>query len=169
MTPLHILTCSSVHYLELYCVIVEIYPTNLITEHRWGATPLLYAFWGAAPAFLSTATNRFIPYSTEQWWWGGVIHRKKALSNYFVWNKWLEQWQSSMSQINACCQVRRGGRRQSQVVCCVCLSSIVTPYPEEALAKAQKRLSISCFEHNRITWDELQTNLRVKNECNAGQ
>jgi hypothetical protein len=49
MTPLHILTCSSVHDLELYRVIVDNYPTNLITEDRWGATPLLYAFWGAAP------------------------------------------------------------------------------------------------------------------------
>jgi hypothetical protein len=50
MTPLHILACSSVHNLEIYCVIVEKYPTNLITEDRWGALPLLYAFWGAAPA-----------------------------------------------------------------------------------------------------------------------
>jgi hypothetical protein len=50
MTPLHILTCSSVHDLELYRVIVDNYPTNLITEDRWGALPLLYAFWGAAPS-----------------------------------------------------------------------------------------------------------------------
>jgi hypothetical protein len=49
MTPLHILACSSVHDLELYCVIVENYPANLITEDGWGAIPLLYAFWGAAP------------------------------------------------------------------------------------------------------------------------
>jgi hypothetical protein len=49
MTPLHILTCSSVHNLEVYRLIVENYPTNLITEDRWGALPLLYAFWGAAP------------------------------------------------------------------------------------------------------------------------
>jgi hypothetical protein len=49
MTPLHILACSSVHDLEVYRVIVENYPTNLITEDRWGALPLLYAFWGAAP------------------------------------------------------------------------------------------------------------------------
>jgi hypothetical protein len=34
----------------MYRVIVENYPTNLITEDRWGALPLLYAFWGAAPA-----------------------------------------------------------------------------------------------------------------------
>jgi hypothetical protein len=50
MTPLHIMACSSVHNLELYRLIVENYPTNLITEDRWGALPLLYAFWGAAPA-----------------------------------------------------------------------------------------------------------------------
>jgi hypothetical protein len=31
-------------------VIVEKYPANLITEDRWGALPLLYAFWGAAPS-----------------------------------------------------------------------------------------------------------------------
>jgi hypothetical protein len=49
MTPLHILTCSSVHDLEVYRVIVEMYPTNLTTKDRWGALPLLYAFWGAAP------------------------------------------------------------------------------------------------------------------------
>ena len=49
MTPLHILTCSSVHDLEVYRVIVENYPANLITEDRWGALPLLYAFWEAAP------------------------------------------------------------------------------------------------------------------------
>jgi hypothetical protein len=49
MTPLHILACSSVHDLELYRLIVENYPTNLITEDRWGALPLLYSFWGAAP------------------------------------------------------------------------------------------------------------------------
>jgi hypothetical protein len=50
MTPLHILACSSVHDLEVYRLIVEKYPTNLITEDRWGALPLLYAFWGAAPS-----------------------------------------------------------------------------------------------------------------------
>jgi hypothetical protein len=50
MTPLHILTCSSVHDLDVYRLIVEKYPANLITEDRWGALPLLYAFWGAAPA-----------------------------------------------------------------------------------------------------------------------
>jgi hypothetical protein len=49
MTPLHILTCSSVHDLEVYRVIIENYPANLITEDRWGALPLLYACWGTAP------------------------------------------------------------------------------------------------------------------------
>jgi hypothetical protein len=50
MTPLHILACSSMHDLEVYHLIVEKYHKNLITVDRWGATPLLYAFWGAAPA-----------------------------------------------------------------------------------------------------------------------
>ena len=50
-TLLHILTYSSVHDLELYHVTIENYLTNLVTEDRWGALiPLLYAFWGAAPA-----------------------------------------------------------------------------------------------------------------------
>ena len=50
MTPLHKLACSSVYDLELYRVIVDNYTANLITEDRWGALPLLYAFWGAATA-----------------------------------------------------------------------------------------------------------------------
>jgi len=43
MIPLHILTCSSVHDVEVYRIIIENYPTNLITEDRWGA------FEGGAP------------------------------------------------------------------------------------------------------------------------
>jgi hypothetical protein len=39
-----------VHDIEVYRVIIENYPANLITKDRWGALPLLYAFWGAAPA-----------------------------------------------------------------------------------------------------------------------
>ena len=50
MTLLHILTCSLVHDLELYHVTIENYLTNLVTEDRWGALQLLYAFWGAATA-----------------------------------------------------------------------------------------------------------------------
>ena len=61
MTPLHILTCSSVHNIEVYRLIIEKYPTNLITEDGWGALPLLYAFWGAAPA----AIIQFLVYSYQ--------------------------------------------------------------------------------------------------------
>jgi hypothetical protein len=50
MTPLHILACSTVHDIDVYHLIIAKYPTNLITEDRWGALPLLYAFWGYAPA-----------------------------------------------------------------------------------------------------------------------
>jgi hypothetical protein len=71
MTPLHILACSSVHNLELYRVIVEKYPANLITEDRWGALPLLYAFWGAAPneiiQFLLTSYKSLYPGHVFNW------------------------------------------------------------------------------------------------------
>ena len=50
MTPLHILACSTVHSLELYQLIVDKYPENLIVEDAWGAVPLLYAVWGNAPS-----------------------------------------------------------------------------------------------------------------------
>jgi hypothetical protein len=71
MTPLHILTCSSVHDLEVYRVIVEKYPANLITKDRWGAVPLFYAFWGAAPAeiiqFLLDSYQTLYPNHTFNW------------------------------------------------------------------------------------------------------
>jgi len=49
MTPLHIMTCSTIQNLELYKVLVDKYPDTLVTEDRWGALPLLYAVWGRAP------------------------------------------------------------------------------------------------------------------------
>jgi hypothetical protein len=71
MTPLHIMACSSVHNLELYRVMVEKYPTNLITEDRWGALPLLYAFWGAAPVeiiqFLLASYKSLYPGHVFNW------------------------------------------------------------------------------------------------------
>jgi hypothetical protein len=71
MTPLHILTCSSVHDIEVYRVIIDNYPTNLITEDRWGALPLLYAFWGAAPTeiiqFLLTSYRLHYPNYMFNW------------------------------------------------------------------------------------------------------
>jgi hypothetical protein len=71
MTPLHILTCSSVHDIEVYRLIVENYPANLITEDSWGALPLLYAFWGAAPAeiiqFLLVSYQSLYPDQVFNW------------------------------------------------------------------------------------------------------
>jgi hypothetical protein len=71
MTPLHILACSSMHDLEVYRLIVENYPSNLITEDRWGALPLLYAFWGAAPTeiiqFLLDSYKLFYPNHVFNW------------------------------------------------------------------------------------------------------
>jgi hypothetical protein len=50
MTPLHIMACSIVHSLELYKLMIDKYPTNLIVVDAWGAIPLLYAIWGDAPS-----------------------------------------------------------------------------------------------------------------------
>mmetsp|Transcript_1183 Transcript_1183/g.1966 ORF Transcript_1183/g.1966 Transcript_1183/m.1966 type:complete len:483 (-) Transcript_1183:391-1839(-) len=49
MTPLHILACSTKHDMDLYRLLIEKYPNNLITEDKWGDLPILYAFWGNAP------------------------------------------------------------------------------------------------------------------------
>jgi len=49
MTPLHIMACSTVQNVQLYRLLVDKYPENLITKDRWGAVPLLYAVWGNAP------------------------------------------------------------------------------------------------------------------------
>jgi hypothetical protein len=94
MTPLHILACSSVHDLELYHLIVDNYPTNLITRDRWGALPLLYMYFGEMHRLRSynsllRAINHctLIMYSTgPRWWrpWGHVIRRKKALRTFYV-------------------------------------------------------------------------------------
>jgi hypothetical protein len=70
MTPLHILACSSIHNLKLYRLIVENYPANLITEDSWGALPLLYAFWGAAP----TAIIQFLLESYRSLYPGHVFN-----------------------------------------------------------------------------------------------
>ena len=49
MTPLHILACSTVQNVDMYRIIIDKYPDNLITKDKWGALPLLYAIWGQAP------------------------------------------------------------------------------------------------------------------------
>jgi hypothetical protein len=48
-TPLHILACLTVQCLELYELIIDKCPANLIFEDAWGATLLLYAIWRDAP------------------------------------------------------------------------------------------------------------------------
>jgi hypothetical protein len=49
ITPLHILACSTVQCLELYQLMINNYPENLIVKDAWGALPLLYSVWGDAP------------------------------------------------------------------------------------------------------------------------
>ena len=63
MTPLHILACSTKHHLEMYQMLVSIYPNSIITQDVWGAIPLLYALWGRAPQeivqFLATSIKEY--------------------------------------------------------------------------------------------------------------
>jgi len=49
MTPLHIFACSTVQCLEVYRIMINNYPENLIVKDPWGALPLLYSIWGDAP------------------------------------------------------------------------------------------------------------------------
>jgi hypothetical protein len=55
----------------MYRLIVAKYPANLITVDRWGATPLLYAFWGAAPVeiieFLLDSYQFYYPDHVINW------------------------------------------------------------------------------------------------------
>ena len=71
MTPLHILACSTVQCLELYQLMVDKYPENLIVEDAWGATPLLYAVWGDAPSeivhFLVNSYQSLYPNHEFDW------------------------------------------------------------------------------------------------------
>lgn len=50
MTPLHILVSSTKHRLEMYQMLVEKYPDNLVTKDKWGEIPLTYAFCCNAPS-----------------------------------------------------------------------------------------------------------------------
>jgi len=49
MTPLHILACSKRHHIELYQLLIETCPQNLVKEDAWGDIPLVYALWGNTP------------------------------------------------------------------------------------------------------------------------
>jgi hypothetical protein len=75
MTPLHILACSTVQCLEVYQLIVDNFPRNLIVEDAWGATPLLYAIWGDAPneiaQFLVNSYQSLYP--NHEFDWNGML------------------------------------------------------------------------------------------------
>lgn len=63
MTPLHILSCSTKHHLDMYQMIISRYPGHLIVQDVWGDIPLLYAMWGQAPqdvvAFLANSMKEY--------------------------------------------------------------------------------------------------------------
>jgi hypothetical protein len=69
------LACSTVQRLELYQLLVEKYPDNLIVEDAWGATPLLYAIWGDALSeiihFLINSYQSLYP--AHEFDWNGML------------------------------------------------------------------------------------------------
>ena len=71
MTPLHILTCSSNHPLEIYQLLVEKYPETLVTKDMYGDIPLVYALWCNAPkeiiAFFAESYKTKCPDYSLQW------------------------------------------------------------------------------------------------------
>jgi hypothetical protein len=56
-------------------VIFDNYPTNLITKDRWGALPLLYAFWGDAPIeIVNFLINRYQSlYPDHEFDWSDMV------------------------------------------------------------------------------------------------
>jgi len=75
MTPLHIMACSTVQRLELYQLIVDKYPNNLIVEDAWGATPLLYVIWGDAPSeIVELLVNSYLSlYPDHEFNWNDMV------------------------------------------------------------------------------------------------
>jgi len=115
MTPLHILTCSTVQNIELYRVLIEKYPETLIVEDTWGAVPLLYALWGDAPSeiiqFLVASYKSIHPNYELAWEEMLVTFSKAKVSNNaiqmlldlrseFVPNQ-MEQWIEELAE-NEC-------------------------------------------------------------------
>lgn len=87
MTPLHILACSSVQDLDMHRAVVGRYPGDLVSEDRWGATPLLYAIWGGAPDDVVT----FLLENIQR------IHPRHA----FDWSKMVETLGRASAPLNA--------------------------------------------------------------------
>jgi hypothetical protein len=100
MTPLHILACSTVQLLELYQVMIENYPENLIVEDAWGAVPLLYAIWGDVPneivQFLVNSYQSFYP-NHEFDWNNMVITLGRANASKAVIRNLLRHLQPTLS------------------------------------------------------------------------
>mmetsp|Transcript_24466 Transcript_24466/g.59908 ORF Transcript_24466/g.59908 Transcript_24466/m.59908 type:complete len:650 (-) Transcript_24466:639-2588(-) len=71
MTPLHILTCSVRQSLDLYQLLIDYNPTDLITKDKWGDYPLLYAYQTHAPLesvmLLLQSQRRIFPDHKIEW------------------------------------------------------------------------------------------------------
>lgn len=71
MTPLHILGCSVHQSLDLYKILIDYSPTDLIHKDKWGDHPLLYAYQTHAPLesvlLLLRSQRRLFPDHQIEW------------------------------------------------------------------------------------------------------
>lgn len=112
MTPLHILACSSVQNIDMYRIIIDKYPDNLITKDIWGELPLVYAIWGEVPDeivwLLIDSIENMYPHYNLEW---GEMFETVAKGDTPSWNvlgnivgfssecwEWID-WQSLMEKL----------------------------------------------------------------------
>jgi hypothetical protein len=71
MTPLHILACSSKQSIQLYDLLIQKDPLDLITKDKWGDLPIHYAYMTEAPMeiveFLLNSQKRAFPDHCMEW------------------------------------------------------------------------------------------------------
>ena len=113
MTPLHILACSKRQRLELYQVIIERYPQNLITKDKFGAEPLLYAIWASAPThiidYLAESYKSKHPDYTLDWYDMvrtlakappiRVLHKLFDIQDTYFPDQKIRRWKSLINEI----------------------------------------------------------------------
>jgi hypothetical protein len=71
MTPLHILACSSKQSIQLYDLLIQEDPLDLITKDKWGDLPIHYAYMTEAPMeiveFLLNSQQYAFPDHCMEW------------------------------------------------------------------------------------------------------
>jgi hypothetical protein len=179
MTPLHILACSSVHNLDVYRLIVEKYPANLVTQDRWGALPLLYAFWGAAPAeiiqFLLESYQSFYPgyelnWTNMVWTMGRTDTPKESIKNLLRVKQlhfpeqpldWEYLLNKFMGQSNFCFRGTFRERLQFLVMCGLSESVEALPF-KFWRDHITNMIQTSNFKFDGNNWEQILHRIRAK-------